>query len=274
MNNSFSFICLQLLLGFIIADIISGLFHWFEDTYLDYCINLPIIGEISKDNELHHYFPRSVFAHSYFETITVSLSLTLILILFIYFLNKKLVLKYTYVFISFGFFSSVSSLIHRFSHLRDCENYQVIHFLQKFGILCSHEHHSLHHDLVNQKYCAITEYNNYILDSIHFWRGLENVIFFFTNIKPKRKLTYNEYSKIHTHMHANAKLECPNTPSKQDVEELMEKLKQYKNCDNKVPDLERAGSTVILQTPSTTSTEFSRSPAALLRLASHSGSLH
>jgi hypothetical protein len=242
MYNSFAFIFFQILVGFIVADILSGLFHWFEDTYLDYCINIPIIGAISKDNELHHYFPRSILARSYSENIETSLPLALTILLLIYFLNKKLFLKYIYFFISLGFFGGMANLIHRFSHMRDCENNSFIRFLQKTGLLCSHEHHSLHHNLVNQKYCVITEYNNYVLDSIHFWSGLENVIYFFTNIKPNRKLSYNEYYKIHTHMHTNAKLECPDTPNKQDVQELMEKLKQYNNCNNKVPDLERAGS--------------------------------
>jgi len=41
-----SSIFLQLLLGFIFADIITGRFHWFEDTYFDYCIDISLITDI------------------------------------------------------------------------------------------------------------------------------------------------------------------------------------------------------------------------------------
>jgi hypothetical protein len=34
-------------------------------------------------------------------------------------------------------------------------------------------------------------------------------------------------------MHANAKLECPDTPTRKDVDELIEKLREYKHCNKK-----------------------------------------
>ena len=126
----------------------------------------------------------------------------------------------------------MSNIIHRYSHMRDCENNFFVIFLQKTGILCSHNHHSMHHRLKNQKYCVISEYNNYILDSIYFWRILENIIYLFTNIKPNRKGSFDDYSTIHNHMHENLKLECPDKPTKQDVEELIIKLREYKKCNN------------------------------------------
>lgn len=43
-------------------------------------------------------------------------------------------------------------------------------------------------------------------------------------------MPYNDYSVIHNHMHENAKLKCPDTPTKQDVDELIEKLRMYKKC--------------------------------------------
>ena len=58
------YIFIQIILGFILADFITGIVHWFEDTYLVYCINIPFINEISKNNELHHYFPRSMLGYS------------------------------------------------------------------------------------------------------------------------------------------------------------------------------------------------------------------
>jgi len=221
---------LQIIIGFLLADIITGAFHWFEDKYFDYCIDLPIISTISKDNELHHYFPRSMLAFSYLDHITYSLPLTFIIIFLLYLSNKSIILKYPYLLISFGFFCIVSNIFHRFSHMRECENHFIVSFLQKTGILCSHNHHSLHHTESDGRYCVITEYNNYVLDSINFWRILEHIIYLFTNIKPNRKKSYDDYYIIHNHMHKNAKLVCPDKPTKEDVDELIEKLKTYKEC--------------------------------------------
>jgi hypothetical protein len=114
--------------------------------------------------------------------------------------------------------------------MRDCENNEIIKFLQKCGILCSHQHHLLHHINISEKYCVISEYNNYLLDSIYFWRVLEYIIYLFTNIKPDRKQSYDDYRQIHNHLHENAKLECPDKPTIEDVEELIEKLKEFKKC--------------------------------------------
>lgn len=224
LNNIF----LQIIIGFVIADIIAGMFHWFEDTYLDYCIDLPILDVISRDNELHHYFPRSMIAFSYMDHITYTLPITIIVLVLLFLLYRP-VYQYPYLLISFAFFSIVSNIIHRFSHMRECENNFFILFLQRTGILCSHAHHSLHHNSIGEKYCVISEYNNYILDNIYFWKILEYIIYLLTNIKPTRKPSYDEYYHIHNWMHTNAKLECPITPTKIDVEYLANNLKAYKN---------------------------------------------
>ena len=92
-------IILQIIIGFALADILTGAGHWFEDTYLDYCIDTPIIGSISKDNELHHYFPRSIIAYSYLDNISIALPVTILLLFILYFINKK-VFDYKYCLIT------------------------------------------------------------------------------------------------------------------------------------------------------------------------------
>ncbi len=221
-------IYLEIIIGFIIADIITGTFHWFEDTYLSYCINIPILSSISKDNELHHYFPRSILAYSNMESATYSLPASIIFILIMYLLYPKFLFKYKYIFISFFIFSSIANILHKYSHMRDCEKNIILKIIQNTGILCSHDHHEIHHLNGLEKYCVISEYNNYILDNINFWRYLEYIIFIFTGIKPDRKLTYDNYKIIHNYMHYNAKKKCPDTPSREDVEILIDKLHKYK----------------------------------------------
>jgi ubiquitin-conjugating enzyme E2 variant len=229
-TTSLPLIILQIILGFLLADFIGGIFHWIEDTYLHYCIETPILRDIAKDNEMHHYFPRSILTYSYLSHMTYSLPLAVFGIVLLYLLDKRLFVKYPYFIVTLFVVSSMGNIVHRFSHMRDCENHAIVKCLQKYGILCSHSHHSIHHVLSNEKYCAISEWNNYILDTILFWRGLEYLVYGVTGIKPTRKYAYDEYSPIHNHMHEDAKKACPSTPTPRDVEELYEKLDSFTPC--------------------------------------------
>jgi len=85
-------IILQIIIGFFLADFLSGLFHWIEDTYLDYCINIPILKDISKGNEMHHYFPRAILAYSYVEHVINSSILAFIVIFVIFLINKLIII--------------------------------------------------------------------------------------------------------------------------------------------------------------------------------------
>lgn len=213
------------------------MFHWFEDCYLDYCTEIPILRDIAQDNELHHYFPRSILSYTYLEHSTYTLPMFLFVFLILYILFPFLFVEYPYGMATCFFFLVTGNVIHRFSHMRDCENYTFVIFLQKCGIFCSHEHHSLHHSLIGKRYCAICPCNNYLLDYILFWRGLEYIIYLMIGVKPSRKGSYEEYSSIHNHMHENAKLVCPDKPTPEDVKELKVRLKEYIKCNPSVNSL-------------------------------------
>jgi len=223
---------LQIIIGFLLADFISGIFHWSQDTYLHYCTNIPFLSSVAKDNELHHYFPRSLIVYSYLEHMYITLLLTIIVISIIFIYNKKFLFQYKYLFITLAFFSTTANIVHRYAHMRECENYKVVTLLQKTGILCSHNHHSIHHEKSDEKYCVVSEYNNYILDNLYFWRGLEYIIYLITGFSPDRKMKYDDYYQIHNYMHQNAKLVCPDFPTKKQVDELTYKLQEYKKCAN------------------------------------------
>jgi hypothetical protein len=221
---------IQIIIGFFIADIVGGFFHWAEDRYLHYCTNIPIFKDIAEDNELHHYFPRAILAYTYFEHMVTPTIIAFISIIIIFIINKSFVVKYKYLFLSTFFFSSIMNIIHRFSHMRDCENNKFIQFLQKTGLILNHEIHGIHHEKANEKYCIATIYTNFILDSLYFWKGLEYILSIF-GIKAKPYAPFNFYYSIHDYRHINSKLVCPDKPTKKDVEELKKKLKEFKQCN-------------------------------------------
>jgi len=223
-------VLLQIIFGFLLADLEGGLFHWFEDTYLDYCIDIPILSNIAKDNEMHHYFPRGIIAYSDIESMIYTFPLCIFIFVFLWIFFNKFV-RHNYIFVlSFLFFTLIMNILHKYSHMRDCEKNVIIRTLQRYKILCSHEYHRLHHNNVSEKYCVLTEFNNYYLDTFYIWRIFEYLIIIFTGVHPSRKPKYEDYYKIHTDIHEKSKLECPDKPTKQIMDDLFKKLAEYKNC--------------------------------------------
>ena len=230
---TYTSIIIQIFIGLIAADILSGFFHWIEDNYLDdYCSKIPFVSSIIKDNELHHYYPRGVLAYHYIEHLTLTLPTTLLILFFVYYYYPNVFYRYLYFFIVFGFFSSTAAIVHRISHMRDCELSFPIKFLQKIGLLSSHQHHKVHHEISDSRYCSVTSLTNHLLDYIHFWRFPEAIVYFLTGISPKRRPTYSDYSEIQNELHIKAQIPCPDKPTLEDIDSLFKNLDKYKKCDS------------------------------------------
>lgn len=166
------------------ADFLSGIFHWWEDTYGN--PNWPILGKhVVQPNLLHHHEPRAFLKGSYWQRNNTSI-ITGIILIGLPFL--------------FGWFSlfyaaciaiaSQSNEIHRKSHQTDKENGRLISFLQRTGLLQSRRHHGLHHQSPYHKnYCIITNYLNPVLECIRFFPILEWILATFFLINPLRAST-------------------------------------------------------------------------------------
>ena len=204
----------EIVFGYFLADVLTGTFHWFEDTYLDYCTTVLFLSSISRDNDLHHYYPRSMLTYSYLENIMFPTVSTSILVLII----TQFTNNYRILLLTFGILSSTSNLIHRFSHMKRSENMKIVLFLQDIGIFCSVGHHKLHHTHFDRSYCVISEYSNYVLDKINYWRLLEYIIYKITGVIPLRK-NYDIRN-------VNPLQE----PTKKIVEESIEYLRKINNC--------------------------------------------
>ena len=191
MNKTFQII-LQIILGFYLVEFFGGMLHWFEDSYLNYCTNIPILSDIVKANELHHFFPRSILYYSYFENIKVTLYIIIVLFIICFIFFKSTMIKYKYLFGSLFFFSLCINIIHKYSHMRDCELPYIIRKLQKNNIIMSHEEHSIHHRNAADKYFVMNKYTNTFFDKIKFFNIIEGIIYKITGISPNKK-TYDSY---------------------------------------------------------------------------------
>jgi hypothetical protein len=120
--------------------------------------------------------------------------------------------------------------------MRECELPSIVLFLQNIGLLCSHKFHRSHHTQNNDSgYCPISTYLNLFLDNIGFWRFLENIIYFITGVKPNRKGKYDDYTEIQTRLHENAKMECPDTPTRDEIDKLAIILDEHMKERKKLP---------------------------------------
>jgi ubiquitin-conjugating enzyme E2 variant len=220
---------LTIFIAILLADFITGFFHWFEDSYLPYCTKFPIFRDIAKDNVLHHYFPRAMLAYSNLEHCHYSLPAT-ILIALLLFLKFPVFLKRNAVFILVLFvFVNMANIIHSWAHMRKCELNPLIAFLQEHGLLQSHEYHRVHHRTGNARFCVITPLLNSILDNVRFWSGIETTVHLCTGVKPSH-VTYDDFTALRTDIHKKANAICPRKPNLKDVHQLRNSLKKNYRC--------------------------------------------
>lgn len=151
----------QLLTAWLIADFLSGFWHWLEDRYFDE--RWPIIGKyIAKPNTLHHAQPSAFLMNDYWTRNWTTIVPAAVACLI-----------YPSGWLVFLAVSQANE-IHAWAHQR-CSSF--IRALQETGILQSPRHHGEHHrSPFEVKYCVMTNWLNPILDHFQFWRWLEYFI--------------------------------------------------------------------------------------------------
>jgi|688.fasta_scaffold02596_11 hypothetical protein len=160
---------LYFIAAFFLAELISGIFHWWEDRYGN--PDWPLVGKyIIKPNIEHHKHMTKFCRGSYlYRNATTLIPCILLASLFYYFQLYFLVLTMLIV--------SQSNEIHCWSHLR-CNKF--IRFFQDLGLLQSPRQHSIHHTKpFNRYYCVLSNYSNPVLDKLFFWNILEYIVSLF-----------------------------------------------------------------------------------------------
>ena len=153
----------QVVVCWLVADFISGLFHWWEDQYADE--SWPIIGPlIATPNQIHHRDPLNFTKAGYWERNWTTLVPSALFGLCIYphFLWPAFI------------FLSQANEVHAWSHQK-CN--KIIRVLQEMGI-CQHpRRHAKHHRIpFSCNYCVMSEFVNPLLEALYFWRVLEFMI--------------------------------------------------------------------------------------------------
>ncbi|MEE9381366.1 MAG: fatty acid desaturase CarF family protein [Hyphomonadaceae bacterium] len=160
----------QIIGGLLLADFISGLFHWFEDRYGN--PDWPVLGHTIRQNQQHHFTPRSFLAGT---TWTRNREVFAIGALFLIgFALAGWLNAFSISAVVFGMFANE---IHAAAHRSPKENGRIITALQKTGLLQSHAEHAAHHRKAKDShYCVMTNFMNPLLEQARFFPAIEALI--------------------------------------------------------------------------------------------------
>lgn len=156
----------QLLLGWLLADLVTGAFHWWEDNYGSE--TWPIVGPwIIRPNRLHHRAPLQFTRHGFMErnrasmVVAAVVGIALTVMFGPQFWISSLVLG-----------GAISNEVHCFAH-RPSTASVWISVLQQIGLVQSPREHSRHHRPPHDaNYCILTDWLNPLLEALGFWRHL------------------------------------------------------------------------------------------------------
>jgi hypothetical protein len=159
---------LETIAAVLVADFLSGFFHWLEDAYGHE--DWPITGRlVTRPNILHHHDGRYFTRHTWFQSSWDLLCLGLV-VLVVAWLFGLLTWKVWLVVI----LGTNANQIHKWAHRTPQENGRLISLLQRVRLVQTPRHHARHHaDPKNSHYCVLTNFLNPVVDGVRLWEGLE-----------------------------------------------------------------------------------------------------
>ena len=179
------------LIGWFLAELITGHVHWWEDTYdpdhnhgyetLKGKITTLYQDAILCPNRDHHEYPREIIENSPFESLKASALASVIpftLFSGFEYLGLFSVPSFVYVALVSG---GLANEIHKLAHHTPDEMKKIsfmIYLLQKIGFMQSAAHHKRHHysEDRGEHYLVMSNYLNPVLESSNYWRKLERFL--------------------------------------------------------------------------------------------------
>jgi hypothetical protein len=155
----------------LLADFITGLVHWWQDTYGHPA--MPILGKyLIAPNLIHHRDPRHMLKGSYWYRVGSSVAAFIILSVSLWFIGW-----HSWEMILCLAFASQANEIHAMSHRSDKENGKFARKMQKFGIFQRRKTHGWHHKApYDTNFCVMTEFLNPFLNWLQFWSRTEMIL--------------------------------------------------------------------------------------------------
>lgn len=164
----------EILAVVLLADLVSGVVHWWEDSYAR--VDRGPLRQVAINNLRHHARPREFLAKGYWES-----SWDLWLLAAIVVITSIALDVFSWHVLLFAVLSANANQIHKWTHRTRDENGWLIGTLQRLHLLQTPRHHSRHHQgQRDSHYCVVTNFLNPLLEEVQFWRRLERVVQKFT----------------------------------------------------------------------------------------------
>jgi hypothetical protein len=167
---SFCAIFGQVILGWLLADFLTGSFHWWEDRFG--AETWPVIGPwIIAPNRLHHSVPLAFTEHGFVARNGASIAAaaaagaawTLLL-------GPSVLMAATLT----G--SALANEVHYYAHKPSAAG-PILSVLQQTGLMQSPKVHASHHRPPNDtNYCVLTDWLNPTLEAVRLWPRLERLL--------------------------------------------------------------------------------------------------
>ena len=170
----------------VLADLGSGLLHWFADTWGSQ--NWPIVGRVLfAPFREHHRDPKAITRHGFVETNGASAGCALPLVATACLLQgveSDVALYLSVVLAGTATLGVLTNSIHRWAHQDRVP--RLVAFLQRRGLILSPAVHAQHHVApYTTHYCITHGWLNPLLSRVRFFRALERVITRVTGLHPR-----------------------------------------------------------------------------------------
>lgn len=157
----------QLLIGWLLADLLSGVFHWWEDRFGNE--TWPILGSwLIAPNKLHHVEPLAFLENSFTQRTRASIiAAGLFGALWWHLFGPSVLMATTVVGLA------LATEVHRLTHAPRYAG-PILRVCQEIGLVQSPKCHALHHrPPQDRNFCVLTDWLNPVLEALDVWRRLE-----------------------------------------------------------------------------------------------------
>ncbi len=149
----------------LLADLISGFFHFLLDQY-----GRPgskFFKNAIKINLAHHENPRQMVERSYWQLTKDSYYIGIIMF------SISLFFGFHWEILFVLLVGAQANIVHKWAHQKGSEKSFLVNFLQSIKVLQHRKHHKNHHRKPFDTYfCVMTNFWNPILEKVYFWEGM------------------------------------------------------------------------------------------------------
>jgi ubiquitin-conjugating enzyme E2 variant len=156
----------QLILGWLLADLVTGAFHWWEDNFGSE--DWPIVGPwIIRPNRLHHRAPLAFTSHGFMARNRAAIVAALLAGTALTFLCGP---EPWIAALVVG--AALSNEVHRYAH-EPSSAPAWIRVVQQIGLFQSPKDHACHHRPPHDvNFCILTDWLNPVLEALGIWKRL------------------------------------------------------------------------------------------------------